>query len=1189
MKKQVLILLLTNFICGIYGENLLKNGDFENGDERWNIPSWLKNTIVPKIDLTVNAGGGSKSLKLQGEKGKRGILYHNFLIPAGTQKLQISLMIKTQNLGRTYAGAYLEIQNVRKNLWSVSTYARSANKTETDWLEYKASVKLPEGYGSMAKIYLHMAPDATGTVWFDDISVIAESGVAPAITEQKINNVPKKSVDLKNDSFLFMTRSGENILLENWNKISWLSDAAPMTGEKENLEFRVVAGQRALTEQRIMAIEKNCTGVFRYSAWFKVPPGIFPAMSVSVYPIYTVSKKAEIYHAMPSGEEKNGFREYVCYFTAPATTGEIRTSIGISGKSVCSGSIKIKNIMLEPLFEKAKMISLWDSGNDARQGLFQAGETPFAKLKFKNQTGQKQKLKLFCSLRNIQGKEITTFEKILYLPPLSISTHKLEFPFPERYGFYSVHVRWKIFDKEQEKILSYAALPPFYEKADPVFGITFMARNKENAEAMRRLGTGTKGLFFQWDSIEQIDGSFNWENFDRDLESLQQAGIEVVGGIEITTMHIPARYQKEINQRLKEKKFPFSLEYYGAAARFEKELFRRYNGRIRHWAIIGEIDLLKHRNSYEYEHYIQRIKNCYQTMKQVAPKNTLSGIGCSGTDGNQLPRYPVLRDLWFRCGLSESLDGLGIDQYTNPHTYGPGYQPVNSETGKIREIMLEALQIARKAGKDKYISIDEKGFKIVQSLPLDSPYAVSMAENIARYYITVKGIPEIRHFLYFLWKRWRNGEEFDYGLWFDHFPRPGAAVYAITARLMANAKFLNRIDLHANIPCHIFEKDGKRLITLWHGGTGQGKAGVSMNLPQSLSLKDMEGNEIKPVIINGKLKLQLDSAPIYLITTSTSKEIEKIFRSAMIELPSVSMEMNLKRLNQLEILIKNLSPVPVSGTLSLNNSFVSWKKEYTLTGNEVRKIAVSLVKGSPVTLSREKFILKNITPQKQTFIKEEKFTVHTVPKITGQEILEQRKPLINLSNGELYLNIPDFINKGVWKGPSDCSAQMWMGYDLENLYLNIRVQDDIHCNIRDSADALWAGDSIQFAFDSLLDAKEKLLHGKNGLFDDDHLFTAALAKGKQLMFCRKSGCSADWSSTHPDILRDDKNRITAYRIILPWNKLKPLKPVPGTMFGFNFIVFDSDNPTKQPDYWLQLTPGIAGGQAPQMYHIFLLE
>lgn len=92
-------------------------------------------------------------------------------------------------------------------------------------------------------------------------------------------------------------------------------------------------------------------------------------------------------------------------------------------------------------------------------------------------------------------------------------------------------------------------------------------------------------------------------------------------------------------------------------------------------------------------------------------KNTLSGIGCSGTDGNQLPRYPVLRDLWFRCGLSESLDGLGIDQYTNPHTYGPGYQPVNSETGKIREIMLEALQIARKAGKDKYISIDEKDLR----------------------------------------------------------------------------------------------------------------------------------------------------------------------------------------------------------------------------------------------------------------------------------------------------------------------------------------------------------------------------------------------------------------------------------------------------------------------------------------------
>ena len=184
MKKLLFILAGLCMFSAFSAENLLKNGSMENGVAEWVVPSWIKNTIKPVSDTSVIAGGGTASLKLQGVKGKRAIIYHNFVIPAGCKYLQIRLMAKTKNLGRTYSAAYLEVQNVSKPLWSISTYDRSKNKEETGWMEFVSPViELPANAGPMAKIYLHMDPNTTGTVWFDDISVTPlkskEDGVPP--------------------------------------------------------------------------------------------------------------------------------------------------------------------------------------------------------------------------------------------------------------------------------------------------------------------------------------------------------------------------------------------------------------------------------------------------------------------------------------------------------------------------------------------------------------------------------------------------------------------------------------------------------------------------------------------------------------------------------------------------------------------------------------------------------------------------------------------------------------------------------------------------------------------------------------------------------------------------------------------------------------------------------------------------
>ena len=119
------------------------------------------------------------------------MVYHNFVIPPGCKYLQIRLMAKTKNLGRTWSGSFLEVQNVKKPLWSISTYKRSQNKAETEWLEYVSPViELPANAGPMAKVYLHMAPGAEGTVWFDDVMVKQLKSKEEALPE--IGSEPKK-------------------------------------------------------------------------------------------------------------------------------------------------------------------------------------------------------------------------------------------------------------------------------------------------------------------------------------------------------------------------------------------------------------------------------------------------------------------------------------------------------------------------------------------------------------------------------------------------------------------------------------------------------------------------------------------------------------------------------------------------------------------------------------------------------------------------------------------------------------------------------------------------------------------------------------------------------------------------------------------------------------------------------------
>jgi len=153
------------------------------------------------------------------------------------------------------------------------------------------------------------------------------------------------------------------------------------------------------------------------------------------------------------------------------------------------------------------------------------------------------------------------------------------------------------------------------------------------------------------------------------------------------------------------------------------------------------------------------------------------------------------------------------------------------------------------------------------------------------------------------------------------------------------------------------------------------------------------------------------------------------------------------------------------------------------------------------------------------------------------------------------------------------------------------VTDDVFLQ-RNTGAVIWKGDSIQFAFDTMNDAltpDESIKAGFNG---NDYLFGMALTANGPECYCWIEKGSAtkkgEGGRKYPIAIKKGDGMVS-YEIAIPWSELAPLAPKAGKAFRFNFIVWDNDREDEQASYWIGLTPGIAGGNDPSAYRVFVLE
>ena len=811
-------------------------------------------------------------------------------------------------------------------------------------------------------------------------------------------------------------------------------------------------------------------------------------------------------------------------------------------------------------------------------GIFEPGETPELTLVVSNRMDREAGIKVSLKTLDYFGNTVATRAEALDVGANGVGEKRIAYPGIKGLGFFCTVAEWKTGGLSGTAEGSFVKVAESPAAPDKVFGISCFCGNM--AELFRRMGVGTKGVQFNWGWMEdkKRPGPENvkLDTLKEEVKAMRAVGIRVFGMVSAMDTRIPRRYMKKAGKN--DDPIANVPKYYADFETFCKTIATAFKDDISDWSAGTEINLVAPQKPYAYERHIDLTRIFSRTVKSIIPGAAVLGISVSGGDGRIYPRFPYMRKLAPR--LADCLDGVSPDQYTDGQSYGEGLLNLNSEQTQFREIMQEVIAIADKHGM-KRVAIDEKGPSFIRSLPIASPKGKFAADIVAREFIILKTLPRVDHWLYFRPFNWNPTSRHDWGMWEKHNPRQVVAAYAATARLMANAEFVKGIDLHADIPCWTFKKDGRHFATLWYNGEKPLAFTLGGNPAE---VRDAMGNEVAA----GR-EVTLTSSPTYVYFNS-AEELEKAVLGAKFSVPSIDAMIETAAADRTVLSIRNKSGKPVSVKVAEFRAEPARAVPDELKGDI--KVGPKGTRRVEIGFSASKIELSLDSGEGAPLSVKGEFAPIAVRRVGGWDEIGR---CAEVRLDDPLVQMPGYVDlkvNGVYTGAEDLSVAARFGYDDQAIYMEYLVKDDIHGN-QSSRARVYVGDSVQFAFDAGNNAREKLFGGNRGFDDDDYNFVSGLADGAPTLWCYVAGAETreriqNKEVLTPDIVRDESAKEMRYRIRIPFADLAPLKPEKGRVFGFTFLAFDYDPPATG-SCQLRLSAGASTPFDPSKFRKFIFE
>ena len=204
--------------AGSPGENLLKNGGFENGMEAWN-PLWTRDDGAGKLTLdTTEHHGGTQSARIEHTGGKDWSLTHTLNLQVQPGEIyEFAAWVRLQGAGSATLGVITRDAAGKAIDWA---YGGQSTHETKGWRLFHSRFIVPPG---VATLNPRLIGEGTATIWCDDF-VLTRQGSLAALCAPGL----PEAVTIHNAALDVTFKPGDSTfaITDHRSKRTWLQQAA---------------------------------------------------------------------------------------------------------------------------------------------------------------------------------------------------------------------------------------------------------------------------------------------------------------------------------------------------------------------------------------------------------------------------------------------------------------------------------------------------------------------------------------------------------------------------------------------------------------------------------------------------------------------------------------------------------------------------------------------------------------------------------------------------------------------------------------------------------------------------------------------------------------------------------------------------------------------------------------------------
>ena len=727
--------------------------------------------------------------------------------------------------------------------------------------------------------------------------------------------------------------------------------------------------------------------------------------------------------------------------------------------------------------------------------------------------------KLRFSIFDDQKKEYFKFDKTITIAPNE--RMEIPLPVPPRFGIW--HITGTMPGENGKTVFfqrrfgyMQEVLP---EKHDGMqYGIImltpYLPRCDRGILGISLAGADVNRSSFIWSDIERQRGKWNWNYVDRYMNISRKHNVRVAPILWCPPRWATAKDWKPTYLPIRSR-FGFPPPDLDLWEIYIRNCVKRYGKEVRVMEIWNEAELSGFAN-FTPEEYAELLKRAYKVIKEERPEIEVSTCGYTCLPGG----HPGMNFPDFMPRSLKAAKGSYDIHSIHLHSFFPEYAADIKTFLKLRKDWGVSVPWAANetAITSTFCSRQQQAEIMFEKVVFSKAYGAGA-------YIWHNAIDLARD---------PANKEHNFGVIDNAFePKHVFVAFAATVKLLRNAKFCKDFTKNDRHIYH-FRNGREQFFTMWSFYPPSAeKAVIFSNIKGKVFWSDIYGNRTPLNVKSGKLLLKITSTPGILIFSAAEKPV---FEGELIEAAEAALTWKVPKPELVKNISVKINGKDIAGILKDNQ----FKFEYNTRG---------LRKRVPYDLMLDtvwgKMKLRAFLMPRSEFPAQKNFDRPADFVLESKESYDHRAPAD-----------PDYADQ-YWKGPHDCSAEIWMGLEKNDISIKVRVVDNIHHQTRISAvDGIdrgtlnmWREDSLQLLF--LRTETGGFWKIGVGLDNNGKVGTHIWNIPEKL----KNELSAVQKQIKAQVVRDEKNKTTTYQVVLPAEKIGV---VIGKNFRFNVLVNDND-------------------------------